>query len=40
MPGFGDRLDEPQIRAILEFIKTWWGPEERAFQWEMTQREA
>ena len=32
MPAFGDRLDEPEIRAILEYIKSFWGPEERAIQ--------
>jgi mono/diheme cytochrome c family protein len=36
MPAFGDKLTEDEIRAILEYIKTWWGPEERAFQWQVT----
>ncbi|MCB2224501.1 MAG: cytochrome c [Actinobacteria bacterium] len=40
MPAFGDRLSTGEIEAILEYIKTWWGPEERAAQWEITQQEA
>ena len=34
MPAFGDRLSDPEVRAILEYIKTFWGPEERAIQAE------
>ena len=34
MPAFGDSLREPEIRAILEYIKSFWGPEERAIQAE------
>jgi mono/diheme cytochrome c family protein len=40
MPEFGDRLSTGEIEAILEYIKTWWGPEERAFQWEVSQQES
>jgi mono/diheme cytochrome c family protein len=40
MPGFGDQLTDEQIVGVVEFIKTWWGPEERAFQLEMTLRAA
>lgn len=36
MPAFGDRLTEEEIRAILEYIKARWGPQERAFQWQVT----
>jgi mono/diheme cytochrome c family protein len=36
MPAFGDRLDDAQIRAVLEYIKTFWGPDERAFQAEVS----
>ena len=36
MPTFDDQLSEDEIRAILEYIKTWWGPEERRFQWQVT----
>lgn len=39
MPAFGDRLSTDQIQAVLEYIKTWWGPDERAFQWEVSQRD-
>lgn len=39
MPIFGDQLTGAEIRAILEYMKIWWGPEERAFQWQMTWQE-
>ena len=40
MPTFGDVLTASEIRAVLEFFKSNWADEERAFQWEMTQRDA
>jgi len=36
MPIFGDQLSDEEIQAILEYIKKWWGPEERAFQWQVS----
>jgi mono/diheme cytochrome c family protein len=36
MPAFGDQLGEEEIRAVIEFMRTWWGPDERAFQEEVT----
>jgi mono/diheme cytochrome c family protein len=36
MPGFGDKLDEADLKAILDFIKSRWGKDEREFQWWMT----
>ena len=39
MPSFGGTLTDDKIIAILEFIKSSWGPEERAFQWQITWRE-
>lgn len=36
MPRFGIRLTDEQIRAVIEFMRTWWGPDERAFQQEVT----
>ncbi len=36
MPVFGEILGDEEIRAILEFFKTAWGPEERGFQWQVT----
>ena len=38
MPTFGDTLSREEVEAILEYIKSHWGPEERAFQWEQTVR--
>lgn len=40
MPTFGDRLDRDDVVAILEYIKSHWGREEREFQWEQTVRQA
>ncbi len=36
MPAFQNRLNAAQMIAILEFIKSSWGREEREFQWWMT----
>ncbi len=40
MPAFGEQLSDAEIAAVREYIKTWWGAEERGFQWQVTyQRE-
>jgi len=39
MPPFGDRLADEDIEAILEFIKTSWGPLERAYQDQATEQD-
>jgi len=36
MPAFGERLSEEEIEAILAYIKTWWEPDQREFQAEVT----
>jgi mono/diheme cytochrome c family protein len=36
MPAFGDQFDEADARAILAYIKTWWEPDQRAFQDDIT----
>jgi mono/diheme cytochrome c family protein len=36
MPAFGDQLTDEDIEAILEFIKTSWGPQEKAYQNQVT----
>jgi len=38
MPAFADRLTEEEMRAILDFIKSRWGREERELQWWITAR--
>lgn len=40
MPTFGDQLTDDEILAILEFLKSNWGAEERAFQWQVTQQDS
>ncbi len=37
MPAFGEQLDEADVDAILAHIKTWWEPDQRAFQAEVTE---
>lgn len=36
MPAFGDRLSADEVRAVLAYLKTWWGEEQREFQARMT----
>lgn len=36
MPGFGERLSDEQVESVLAYLKSSWGPEERAHQWRMT----
>ncbi len=38
MPQYAGLLTEDQVLSILEYFKSTWEPEERAFQLEQTQR--
>ena len=38
MPSFGKKLTEEDISAILEFFKANWGPQERAYQEQLTEQ--
>ena len=38
MPAFKDKLTEPEMDAILVFIKTWWTPDQRESQSDISQR--
>ena len=38
MPAFGDRLSEAEVNAVLTFIKTWWTPDQRETQADVSQR--
>ncbi|GMR10688.1 MAG: cytochrome c [Anaerolineae bacterium] len=38
MPGFEDQLSEDEMRAILEYIKSYWDTEQREFQWWISAR--
>lgn len=40
MPAFEDRLTEAEVESVLEFFKAQWGPEERAWQWQVTWQES
>jgi len=39
MSGFDDRLSDDDIAAILAFLKTRWGTDERQFRWTVTWQE-
>jgi len=36
MPGFAGVLSQDEMRAVLGYIKTLWGPSELAFQEEVS----
>lgn len=38
MPGFGDRLSDDQIRAVLDYIKSRWPEKIRAAQADISRR--
>lgn len=38
MLTFGSVLTDEKTLSVLEFIKSGWGEEERAFQWQVTWR--
>lgn len=38
MPTFGEKLSDEEILAIIEFLKSNWGREERSYQWQITRR--
>lgn len=40
MPAFADRLDEQDVLAILEYLKTNWGAEELDWYWQVTWQDA
>lgn len=36
MPAFEGQLSPEQIRQVITYLKTFWTPEQRQFQWEET----
>jgi S-disulfanyl-L-cysteine oxidoreductase SoxD len=38
MPAFGDQLSVEEVQAILAHIKTWWEPDQRQFQADVTEQ--
>ncbi len=38
MPVYGEILSQAEMEAVLAYIKTFWGPEEAAFQQQMTEQ--
>lgn len=38
MPGFGQSLNPSEIRAVIDYLKTLWTPEQLRFQAEESQR--
>lgn len=39
MVGFSNQLTDDEITAIIEYLKTTWGPNESTFQWTVTWQE-
>lgn len=39
MPAFGQTLSPGEIRAVIDYLKTLWTPEQRRFQEEESRRE-
>ncbi|MSQ41863.1 MAG: cytochrome c [Dehalococcoidia bacterium] len=39
MPAWGDRLSPEEIRAVVTFLKSLWGAEERAFHGEVSRQD-
>lgn len=39
MPGFDGVLSDPEIGAVLGYIKSTWPERERRYQWEATRRD-
>ncbi len=40
MPAFGQMLSDDEIKAVLLYLKSLWGPRERAFQAEVSKQES
>ena len=38
MPALGDKISEPEVDAILSFIKSWWTTDQRESQADISQR--
>ena len=38
MPGFAEELSHDEIEAVLAYLKTFWGKEERRIQRQMTEQ--
>jgi len=36
MPAFNGVLEDNDILAIVDYLRSTWGTEERAFQWQLT----
>jgi hypothetical protein len=39
MPSFEGKLRDEEIRAVIFYLKTLWGPEERQFQGEVSKQD-
>jgi len=39
MPAFGDTLSSEDIEAVIEHLRSWWGPDERAFQQQVSEND-
>jgi len=39
MPAWGDRLNDQEIRAVLAYLKSFWGPAERESQAQISSQD-
>lgn len=39
MPPFATTLTPGETRAVIAYLKTWWTPEQRDFQWRESRKE-
>jgi mono/diheme cytochrome c family protein len=39
MPAFGDKLSDAEIRAVIEFMKSYWSPNNRQYQFDETRKD-
>ncbi len=37
MPAFDGKLSEQEVLAVIDYVKTWWTDDQRAYQSEVTQ---
>jgi mono/diheme cytochrome c family protein len=39
MPAFSDKLSDAEIRAVIEYLKSFWSPRNRQYQFDETRKD-
>lgn len=39
MPAFKSKLSDAEIRAVIEFMKSYWSPDNRQYQFDETRKD-